>query len=134
MVRPLSERLADLSARAKRAEDDVAKAKADGEERLRERLHAIKTDTTSRAEQVSDEASSKWNELRDRVRADIDGIRADIDEKRYEHDVKRAETKAERAENDAASAIAFAMDAIDYAEASVIDALLARAAANAAAG
>lgn len=133
MARPLSERLADLSARAKRAEDDVAKAKRDGEEKLRERLHAIKTDTTSRADEVGDDVSSKWSELRNKVRADIDGIKADIDEKRYEHDVKRSEKKADRAEKDAAAAILFAMDAIDYAESAVINALLARGAADQAA-
>ena len=62
MVRPLSESLAELSARAKRAEDEVAKAKTEGEERLRNRLDEIKNDATSRADQVSEDVSSKWAE------------------------------------------------------------------------
>ncbi len=48
-------------------------------------------------------------------------------------DLSARAKRAERAEDHAAHAIFFAMDAIDYAEPAVIDALIARAAADTAA-
>lgn len=126
MARPLSERLNELAARARRAEEDVTKASAEGEEKLRAHLSELTSDVTTRADKVEADVSATWTDLRSRVRSEIDGIKSDIDERRYERDAKHAAKRAEKAEEHAAAAILFALDSIDYAETAVIDALLAR--------
>ena len=58
-------------------------------------------------------------------------LRAKIDYKKYQHDRRKAADAADDAEESAARAIEFALDSIDYAEYAVIDAVLARATADA---
>lgn len=130
MVRPLSERLEEISARARRAEEHVRRAREEGDEKLRARLSERKADAEARASQIEGDVSSTWSELRAKVRSQIDEIKADLDERKYERDAKHAAKRADKAEEHAAAAILFALDAIDYAESSVIDAILARAEAD----
>jgi hypothetical protein len=133
MVRPLSEQFADLSARLKEAEDSVEAAAHKEKEKVESRLSKLHSDASSHGDRIKQDVSSaeadvasKWHELQNKVRSDIDNIKQDVDERREEHDAKRAEKKAEKAENHAAAAIAFAFNSIDYAEQAVLDAIVAR--------
>ena len=138
-MKPLSEQLTELSARAKKAEDDAAAAHAEQRAKIQDRVDKLQADTAARTAKVAaagaaakDQAVMQWHTLQQQVKANNDRIRADIDAKKAEHDKARAQRKAERAEDNAAAAIAFAYDAIDYSEAAVLDAVLTRADADAA--
>jgi pimeloyl-ACP methyl ester carboxylesterase len=132
-MKPLSEQLSDLSARAKKAEDDAATARKEERAKIQARVDQLQADMAARATQVDAAAAAakdagvgQWHTLQQQVKAHHERIRADLDAKKAEHEQARAERKAERAEDNAAAAIAFAYDAIDYAESAVLDAVTAR--------
>jgi hypothetical protein len=137
-VKPLSEQLADLSARAKKAEEDAAAARKEARDKVEERVDKLERDAQTRAAQVKvattqakDTVGGQWADLQARTRQQTAKLKADINAKKAEMDAKRAEVKAEDAEDNAELSIAFAYDAIDYAEAAVLDAVIARADADA---
>ena len=132
-MKPLSEQLEDLSVRAKKAEDDAAAAQKEAHAAIQARVDKLQADTATRMATASakDAAIGRWTTLQQQVKAENDRIRADIDAKKAEHDAARAERKAERAEDNAAAAIAFAYDTVVYAESAVLDAIMARADADA---
>lgn len=137
-MKPLSEQLADLSVRAKKAEDDAAAARKEAHAAIEARVDKLQADTAARAVAVTaaaraakDTTVGRWKTLQQQVRMENERIKSDIDAKKVEHDATRAQRKAERAEDNAGDAIAFAYDAIDYAESAVLDAIMARADANA---
>ena len=132
-MKPLSEQLANLSARAKKAEDDEAAARKEERAKIQSRVNKLQADTAARVAKVDmaatkamDAAVARWTTLQERVKAENDFIKADLDVKKAEHDAAGAQRKAHRAEDNAAAAIAFAYSAIDYAEAAVLDAVIAR--------
>jgi hypothetical protein len=138
LLNTLSEQLTELSARAKKAEDDAAAARAEQRAKIQARVDKLQADTAMRTAKVAaagagakDQAVMQWHTLQQQVKANNDRIRADIDAKKAEHDKARAQHKAERAEENAAAAIAFAYDAIDYADAAVLDAVITRVDADA---
>src|SRR5690349_19312121 len=133
-VKSLSEQLADLSARAKKAEDDAAAARKEARSEVQKRVDKLDANAAARSAQVSADATQskdtvegQWADLQTATKQRVAEIRADIDARKAEQDAKRAERKAERAEDSAAAAIAFAYDAVDYAEAAVLDAVILRA-------
>jgi hypothetical protein len=133
MARPLSEQLADLSVRAKKAEDEVAAAQKKASANIQEREDQIKSDAEQRRARLQQSASgaqdtvvSTWTNLSNQVQSDVDRLRTKMDVKKYEHDRDRAAKAANEAEDNAMRAIYFAIDSIDYAETAVLDALIAR--------
>jgi hypothetical protein len=137
-MKPLSEQLADLSVRAKKAENDAAAAQTEAREAIQTRVNKLQADTTARVAKVDAAAASakdavvgQWSTLQKQIKADNDRMRADIAANKAEHDKTRADHKATRTENYAGAAIAFAYDAIDYAESAVLDAVIARSDADA---
>jgi hypothetical protein len=137
-MKPISEQLADLSARAKKAENDEAAARTEERAKIRARVDKLQADVSARTAKVDvaataakDAPVSRWSTLQKQVMAENERIKADIDAKKAEQDSARAERKAERAEDNATAAIGFAYDAIDLAEEAVLDALVARADADA---
>jgi hypothetical protein len=137
-MKPLSEQLQDLSVRAKKAEDDEAAARKEARAKIQARADKLKTETNKRNAKVEAAAVStkektqeQWSSLHKQVKAHNDRIRAEIAATKAEHQAARAERKADSAEDYAAESIAFAYDAIDYAEWAVMDALVARADAEA---
>ncbi len=138
-MKPLSEQLADLSKHAKAAEDDAAAAQKEARTAVQARVEKLQADAAARGarlDQATKSAKSdvadRWTAMRSQVRAGIEGIKADLATKKAERDAGRAERTADSAEYDAAVAIAFAYDAIDYADAAVLDAVIARSDADAA--
>lgn len=136
-MKPLSDQLTDLAARAKSTEDVLAAAQERNRARLesqRDELKASIAAGNAEAQQraAADEAKTQqwWNDIRSSVDAQFATMRAEADERRTEKGIKKAERHAEQAEQDAADAIDWALYFLDQAEYSAIDAVLARADAD----
>jgi hypothetical protein len=132
-VKPLSEQLADLSARAKSAEDMVAEARAETQEKVaarRAQLHAATSEALNKVKaevkDVGEDASATRAGLKAKVQQDLNHLKEKVAEKRHEHDVKRAERNAERLEEEATFAIDYAIASIENAKLAVIDAVAGR--------
>ena len=83
------------------------------------------------ADQAADHAHTQWQSFKADTSAKMAELRGRIERKRDERDVKAAERDAEAAEDDAADALDYAAWAIDQAEVAVLDAVDARAWADA---
>jgi hypothetical protein len=136
-MKPLSDQLTDLAARAKSTEDVLAAAQERNRVRLESQRDSLKASIAAgnaEAQQraAADEAKTQqwWNDIRSSVDAQFATMRAEADERRAEKDIKKAERHAEQAEQDAADAIDWALYFLDQAEYSAIDAVLARADAD----
>jgi len=84
-----------------------------------------------KAAETADRADSQWQSFKADVSAKMDELKARIDRHRDQQDVKAAERDAVRAEDNAADSLDFAAWAIDVAEGDVLDAVDARAWADA---
>lgn len=138
-MKPLSEQLADLSTRAKKAEDDAAAAKSETKAKVQSRMEQLQIERADRKAKLHDDVAvakdtvtEHWSALQTHVKERVDTINADLSATKAERESERAQRKAERAENNAADAIAFALDAVGYAESAVLDAVVARSDADAA--
>ena len=134
----LSASMAELSQRAKEAEDHTAAARNEAHEQLEARVAEAKATAQRRREEmkargteVKDELAATWASLRADVQEQLEKIRAKLDDKRDDHDAKVAQRRAERAEINAGDAVSFAVYAVDEAEAAVLEAADARAIADA---
>jgi len=139
-MKTLSESLAELSAKAKAAEDAAAAAREEGREKREARLADLRSSAKRRqaqleqaATEVKEGATSRWNEFRSAVKAHNERVTSDLDARKQASDEKRAQRRAEWAEQDASAAIGFAVFAIEQAEYAVLDAIIARDEADSAA-
>jgi hypothetical protein len=129
----ISDRLTELAARAKEAEDHAASAKSKAKTDLELDVKTARESAKARADQLSKAAeagkgklSAWWDSLQRSWNEHLAEIRRSIDERRAVHDVAAAERAADGAEEDAAFAIDYAYAAIEEAEYAVLDATLAR--------
>jgi hypothetical protein len=129
----LSEQLAELSARAKNAEDAAAAAQKEAHEKLearREQAHAAATAATEKINQevksVKDTAGRNWSALEAKIAADIQTLKAGIAQRKREREVGRAERNAARLEWEAGFAIDYAVASIEQAQLAVLDAISGR--------
>lgn len=136
-MKPISEQLADLSIRAKSAEDSMAAAQKEAHDKLEARKTQARAAATSAVEKVnqdlksaSDSANRNWNTVRAKVAADINNLKANIAHAKHEHDVKHAVNRADRLEWEAEFAIDYAIASIEQAKLAVLDAIDGRLAAN----
>jgi hypothetical protein len=130
----LIDKLAD---RAKEAKDHVRASSTATKEKLESqvseaRAAADKTtqELKTKAAASQDEASKRWNEVRQNWNDHVAKIREKIDAEKAEHDVNRAQRRAQRAEDEAVASVEFALVAIEEAEYDALDAALARAEAD----
>src|SRR6185436_17724055 len=136
-MKQLSQSLQDLAARVKVLEDSAtATFQADRAE-LEKRRHEI--DDTIKAEvgefdsAVRDAAQAGrtwWNDTKTSMKRPLDEVRARVENRKSEHELHKALRAAEAAEQDAAAAIEVADYFLDVAEYAIIDAALARMAAD----
>ena len=136
-MKQLSQSLQDLAARVKVLEDSAtATFQADRAE-LEKRRHEI--DDTIKAEvgefdsAVRDAAQAGrtwWNDTKTSMKRPLDEVRARVENRKSEHELHKALRAAEAAEADAAAAIEVADYFLDVAEYAIIDAALARMAAD----
>ena len=133
MAKRLSEQLAELSVRAKNAEDAVAAAQKEAHDKVvarREQAHAAATAATEKVSQelksVKDTATRNWNALQAKIAADIETLKTGIAERKREREAARAENNAERLEWEAGFAIDYAVASIEQAKLAVLDAIAGR--------
>ena len=136
-MKPLSQSLQDLAARVKVLEDSATATfqadRAELEKRRHEIDDAIKTEVGEFDSAVRDAAQAGrtwWNDTKTSMKRPLDEVRARVENRKSEHELHRALRAAEAAEQDAAAAIEVAAYFLDVAEYAIIDAALARMAAD----
>jgi hypothetical protein len=136
-VKPISEQLAELSVRAKSAEDAMASAQKEAHDKIEARKEQARAAAKSATEKVDSKlksvgngAARNWDAVRAKVAADIASLKANIAHVKHEHDVNRAENRAERLEWEASFAIDYAIASVEQAKLAVLDAVDGRVAAE----
>jgi len=136
-MKPLSEQLQDLAQRTKKLEDSASAARKKNRAQLERQLDQLNSDMETTGQKIEASAAgakenvrSGWADLKRRIDERLAAARTKIQEHKTERDVNRAERRAQAAEDDAADAIAFAVYVLDQAEYAVVDATLARVAAD----
>lgn len=132
-MEPLSQQLAELSARAKRAEDNFASAKAQAKEDFehtrrvaRENAREAIDDLNREVANVRDATNARWQGFKAKLQADAARLKEDIAQDRREFSAWQKENYADVCEEDAVLAIEYAAASISMAEAAVLDAVEAR--------
>jgi hypothetical protein len=132
-MRPLSERLADLSQRAKAAEDAFAAARTENKQKLQSELaearaavERFKERVQQDASTATDRAKDEWQDVQGRIAKRVARIKADVEVRREEFTADRAQFRADLAADEASAAIADASGAIEYARFAVLRAAAAR--------
>jgi len=135
--RPLSERLADLSRRAKAAEDAAVAARAETKQKVAQRIDQARTSVEQLKERIQLDASSateetkeQWKELQGRIAKRVDKIKEDFSIRKEEFAADRAVVRADLLEDEAAAAIDDATSSVEYARYAVLNAVSARLDAN----
>ena len=132
-----SDELTKLAARAKEAEDRAAAAQGKAKADLEQDVATARASAQAQADKLRQTAEANkgklsvwWHDVQRSWNEHVAKIRQDVDSKRAEHDVERAQRYAENAEDDATFAVDYAYAAIEEAEYAVLDAALARKAAD----
>jgi hypothetical protein len=133
MVKPLSAQLADLSVRAKAAEDAVAAAQKEAHDKVvarTEQAHAAATAALQKMDRdiksANNDITTHWNALKTKVSADMDAWNAKIAQLKHDRGVKGADNHAERLEWEASFAVDYAAASIEEAKSAVLDAIVGR--------
>jgi hypothetical protein len=126
----LSEQLADLSVRAKNAEDAAAAAQKEAHDKIVARKQQARAAATTAVEKVSreiksagDNATRNWNAVQAKVAGDMTALKADVAQAKHDFDVKRTESRADRLEWEAGFAIDYAIASVEQAKLAVLDAI-----------
>lgn len=137
-MKPLSESLESLAGRVKTLEDSATATFEADRAKLEKRRHeiddALKSDVAdfdSAVRKAADAGRTWWDETRTSMKRPVAEVRARIDKRHAEHEIHHAQRLADAAEEDAAAAIEIADYFLNVAEYAVIDAALARMAADA---
>jgi hypothetical protein len=130
MPRPLSEQLADLSVRAKKAEDAVAAAQKEAHDKIVTRKEQARAAAAAAVEKVNEEAKSaqdsaarNWNTVKAKIAADMSALKAKAANVKHNIDVKTAERHADEMEWEARFAVDYAIASVEQAKLAVLDAL-----------
>jgi hypothetical protein len=133
MVKRLSEQLADLSVRAKNAEDAVVAAQKEAHDKIVVRKEQARAAATKAIETVNQEIKSAGNTVagnlnvvRAKIDADMSALKANVAQVEHNLDMKRAETRAERLEWEAGFAIDYAIASVEQARLATLDAIVGR--------
>jgi predicted component of type VI protein secretion system len=136
-MKKMSESLQTLSVRVKKLEDSATAAFEADRTKLEQRRREIDTALTadrdefeSAVREAVEAGRSWWNETTAALAKPIRELRARHEQRQSEHELHRAVRIAEAAEQDAAVAIEIATHWLNIAEYAVIDATLARMAAD----
>ncbi len=137
MAKPLSQQLADLSVRAKNAEDAIAAASNEAHEKINTRKEearaaaAMATEKVKREiESARDTAARNWSAVRAKIAADMESLKASVAQAKHEAEVRHAEGRADRLEWEARVAVDYAIASVEQAKLAVLDAVSSRAEAQ----
>ena len=137
MTKRLSDQLADLSVRAKGAEQALDAAEKEAHDKIvvrKEQAHAAATKAVEKVNQevksASDTANRNWSAVKAKIADDMNHLKVNVAHAKHEHDVKRAANRADRLEWEAEFAIDYAIAAVEQAKLAVLDAVDGRLAAE----
>jgi hypothetical protein len=133
----LSEQLADLSVRAKHAEDAASAAEKEARDKVQARREQARAAATAAIEKVDqsmksagdsvksagDAAARKWTALQAKITGDLQSVKSAVAQKKQDWDVRRAESQADRLEWEATLAVDYAIAMVEQAELAVLDAV-----------
>jgi hypothetical protein len=130
MTKRLSDQLADLSVRAKGAEQALDAAEKEADDKIvvrKEQAHAAATKAVEKVNQeaksANDTANRNWSAVKANIADDMNRLKVNVAHAKHEHDVKRAENRADRLEWEAEFAIDYATAAVEQAKLAVLDAV-----------
>jgi DNA repair exonuclease SbcCD ATPase subunit len=133
----LSDQLTDLAARTKKLEDTAAATRAKDRaqleqerERLNSNMEAQAQRIQSSVDQAQADAQGWWTDTTRRFEQRRADVRATIDQQKAERKLDRAQHNADDWEQYAADTVSWAAYAVDAAEYAVIEAAIARKAAD----
>ena len=136
-MKPLSQKLAELSVQAKKAEDRVTQAQTEAHERIEQQRDQVHQETEAalgkvkqRVDEVKGESRARFETLQAKVDSDFAQIRRDTDERKSKFEAWQANNYASDKESDAIAAIDYAIAATKMAELQTLDAISARARAE----
>jgi hypothetical protein len=136
-MKPLSQSLEDLATRVEVLEDSATATfetnRAKLEQRRGEIDEAFQTEIgefDAAVREAAEAGRTRWNETKASMKRQLDEVHARVDKRQSQHELHHALRLAESAEQDAAAAIDVAAYCLNVAEYSVIDAALARMAAD----
>ena len=137
MTKRLSEQLADLSARARSAEEALDAAHTRNHEKvvaLKEQARAAAAKATEKINQevksANDSATRNWSAIKAKISDDIGHLKASVADAKHERDVKRASEYADWLEWEAGFAVDYAIASVEQAKLAVLDAIDGRLAAE----
>jgi hypothetical protein len=133
MAKKLSEHLAELSVRAKKAEDTVAAAQKEAHDKVEARRQQARAAATAAVEKVNqniksagDTATRNWSAVKTKIAADMNALKAGAAQAKHDLDVTHAENHAKRLEWEADFAIDYAIASVEQAGLAAIDAIAGR--------
>jgi hypothetical protein len=136
-MKPLSESIETLAGRVKTLEDSATATFEADRAKLEQRRHeideAFKSDVSeleSAVRETAEAGRTWWNETKTSMKRPLDELRGRVDKRQSEHELHRAIRTADAAEEDATAAVELASYFLNVAEYAVIDAVLARMAAD----
>jgi hypothetical protein len=136
-MKPLSQSLEELAGRVKELEDSAtATLEADRvelEKRRNEIDQALRTGVSefdAAMNEAAEAGRTWWNETKASMKRPFDEVRDRVEKRQSDHELHRALRTAEAAEQDAAAALEVAAYFLNVAEYAVVDAALARMAAD----
>jgi hypothetical protein len=122
MAKRLSQQLADLSVRAKNAEDAVAAAENEAHEKIEARKEQARAAAAKATEKVNQEIKS----VGDTAGRNWTAVRTKVARAKHDLDARHAESHAERLEWEAGVAIDYAIASVEQAKLAVLDAVSSR--------
>lgn len=136
-MKPLSQKLAELSVQAKSAEERVAQFQTETRERIEQQREHVREEAEQalgkvkqRFDEAKGEARGRLESLQAKANADFEQIRRKASETKGKFEAWQAENYALDAEIDALAAIDYAVAATKLAELQTLDAIVARAQAD----
>lgn len=137
MPKKLSEQLADLSVRAKTAEDSITAAQLEAHDKIEARKQQARATATTAMEKINqeiksaeDKTSGKWSAARAKIDADLNMLKTKVTEAKHDRDVKHAQRHADELEWEAGFAIDYAVASIEQAKLASLAAIQGRMQAN----
>jgi len=136
-MKPLSQKLGELSVQAKTAEDRIAQAQTDARDRIEQKRDQVRYETEQalgkvkqRFEEAKGETRARFDALHAKVNADFEQMKKDATEAKQKFEAWQTENYASDKEADALAAIDYAVAATKIAELQTLDAIAARARAD----
>ena len=134
----VSDQVDALQERAAELKSSFEQARRESREQVKARINETRADiaarqgaTNKKAQQAAGRAQSGWKAMQADAAAKMQALQDRIDRKREQNDAKMAEQDAEFAEVNASDALDYAAWAVEQAELAVLDAVDARASADA---